>query len=74
MTIYVSPDGDLWKIQWEKGSVISRHFTQTTAIKAARELVSHYSRGYITQVVVQRPDGRFREEWTYGRDPFPPRG
>jgi hypothetical protein len=28
----------------------------------------------LSQVVIHRPDGRIREERTYGRDPYPPKG
>ncbi len=30
--------------------------------------------GHEAQVLVQGEDHQFRTEWTYGRDPFPPKG
>jgi hypothetical protein len=30
--------------------------------------------GYNAQVIVQGDDSVFRTEWTYGRDPYPPKG
>lgn len=74
MKLYVSPDGLNWKVQWQGGNVASRHGTQTDAIKSARKLVGSLSEGTCSQILVQRPDGTFRTEWTYGEDPFPPPG
>jgi len=67
---FVSPDGNMWKVTREGGTVLSRHRTQGAAIDAGRK-VARREKG---QLIVQRPDGTFRTEWTYGEDPFPPRG
>lgn len=55
--------------------MVSRHLTQDEAIRQARLIArSSIARGVEVQILVQRPNGIFRVEWTYGRDPFPPRG
>lgn len=72
--LFVSPDGLNWKVQWEGGQVDSRHPTQVAAIGRARAVVRSLPPGTCSQILVQRPDGTWREEWTYGRDPYPPPG
>ena len=72
--LFVSPDGTQWKVQWEGGNVDSRHPTQGAAITRARAVVKSLGAGAVSQILVQRPDGQFREEWTYGKDPYPPPG
>jgi len=71
----VLPDGNNWKVTRE--SVDQHRF----AIKAeaVREGQSR-TRGEwenahrLTQLVVHKADGTFAHEYTYGEDPFPPRG
>ena len=72
--LFVSPEGARWKVQWEGGTVDGRYDTQAAAISRARAIVRSLSAGSISQIVVQRPDGTIREEWTYGKDPYPPVG
>ncbi len=73
--LFVSPDGALWQVQWEGGKVESRgHVTQALAIAKARAIVRSLPAGACSQIIVQRPEGKIREEWTYGKDPFPPPG
>lgn len=63
-----------WKIKFE-----DKHYgpytTQRAAINAA-VTAAHSSgeKGVDAQVFVQGEDHQFRTEWTYGHDPFPPRG
>ncbi len=72
--IFVSPDGARWKVQWEDGAVDTYQPTQSAAISIARGLVRALAAGQVSQIIVKRPDGTFREEWTYGKDPYPPVG
>ncbi len=72
--LFVSPDGTQWKVQWEGGNVVSRHNTQAEAIKAARAVVRSLAAGACSQIMVQGTDGKWRTEWTYGQDPYPPPG
>jgi hypothetical protein len=50
--------------------------TQQRAIRAAVE-AAHKAGGeghHDAQVLVQGQDSKFRTEWTYGHDPYPPPG
>jgi len=63
-----------WKISFD-----SKHYgpysTQADAIKAA-VTAAHASgtAGHDAQVLVQGTDNKIRTEWTYGHDPYPPKG
>lgn len=48
--------------------------TQHEAIKVAKQHVASYPAGALAQILVQGNDSRWITEWTYGNDPFPPRG
>jgi hypothetical protein len=72
--LFVSPAGMLWKVQWEGGRIDNHYQMQEAAISRARTLVGSLPAGTCSQILVQRPDGQFRTEWTYGKDPFPPVG
>lgn len=49
--------------------------TQADAIKIAIGSAQMLGQnGHNAQVLVQGTDSKFRTEWTYGKDPFPPRG
>jgi len=72
--LWVSPEASNWKVQWEKGDVISRHQLKNEAIIAARRQVRAYPIGHIHQIKVQHADGTMQLEWTYGNDPYPPAG
>jgi hypothetical protein len=63
-----------WKIKFE-GQHYGPYPTQAEAIRAAVD-AAHDSgkRGVDAQVLVQSSDNTFRTEWTYGHDPYPPRG
>jgi hypothetical protein len=63
-----------WKISYE-GKHYGPYLTQKAAIDAA-VAAAHSSgqSGYDAQVLVQGRDNLFRTEWTYGNDPYPPKG
>ena len=49
--------------------------TQAAAIKAAVDAAhKEGNKGRDAQVLVQGKDNQFRAEWTYGHDPYPPKG
>lgn len=60
-----------WKISFNQ-----KHYgpysTQRAAIKAAVD-AAHRAQGD-AQVLIQGQDNKFRTEWTYGNDPYPPGG
>lgn len=67
---FVSPDNGRWKIT-HMGSVLSYNSTKEGAIKAGVEVAKA---NQPSQLVIQRADGTFEQEFTYGYDPFPPKG
>ncbi len=71
--IYVLSHGNKWKVQCEHCNSEIKD-TQTEAIRLAKKHVAEFSAGTLSQILIQRDDGKFRTEWTYGADPFPPRG
>lgn len=72
-SIYVVTYGNKWKVKCDhcKEEVAD---TQAEAIKIAKKHVSSLPEGTLSQIVLQGKDSQFRTEWTYGKDPFPPRG
>lgn len=63
-----------WKIKHN-----DKHFgpyaTQSAAIKDAVDTAHKAGKdGHDAQVLVQRENNQFRTEWTYGHDPYPPKG
>lgn len=71
--IYVSSHGSQWKVKCEHcdSTIVS---TQSEAIKIAKSHVANLSPGTLSQIIIQTDDGKIREEWTYNKDPFPPKG
>jgi Uncharacterized protein conserved in bacteria (DUF2188) len=68
---YVVRTGKQWGVRAEG----SRRLTtvcnqQGDAIAAGREI----ARNQHSELRIQGRDGKFREAWSYGNDPFPPRG
>lgn len=64
-------NGD-WKV---KGRGLSRsdsiHENKSDAVHRARDLAKSQS---LSQLVIHKKDGTFQTEYTYGSDPFPPKG
>lgn len=71
--IYVLSHGTKWKVKCDHCDSEIKD-TQAEAIKVARRHVAGLSAGTLSQILIQRDNGQFRAEWTYGQDPFPPRG
>jgi len=72
--IYVLSHGLQWKVQCRHCNQSQVCSTQLEAINVARSHVASQPAGALSQILVQGQDGKFRTEWTYGKDPFPPRG
>jgi len=69
---HVVHDQKGWKVERENSSrASSRHETQSDAIDAARAIAQNNQE---SQVIIHRKDGKFREERTFGNDPYPPKG
>lgn len=61
-----------WKVEREDAErASSYHHTKTAAIEEAKKLAKN---NMPSQVIVHNMDGTISDEWTYGNDPFPPRG
>lgn len=71
----VGPNGDNWTVKRD-GVLQSTHQTKQPAVDAgsstARREWEAFKRP--SQCVVHRANGTIETEWTYGDDPFPPRG
>lgn len=63
-----------WKIKYN-GKHYGPYKTQKAAIDHAVD-TAHAAgkKGHDAQVLVQGKDSKFRTEWTYGNDPYPPPG
>ena len=72
VTYTVAPDGDRWKVSKRGGSRASGTFDKKQdAVSRGRELAKAQERG---KLVIKKKNGRIQTEYTYGDDPFPPRG
>lgn len=70
---FILSDQGRWKIRYEGKDYL--YSTQRDAMKAAVDAAHNAGRkGYDAQVLIQGQDGQWRAEWTYGNDPYPPRG
>ena len=67
---YVVPNGNRWQVK-SGGKVVSNHNVKYTAINRAKTVAKNAPIG---QVVIQKQNGQFQAEYTYGKDPNPPRG
>lgn len=63
-----------WKISFE-GKHYGPYSTQKDAIRVAVDAAhSSGAKGHDAQVLIQGENNQFRTEWTYGNDPYPPKG
>lgn len=68
---YVVRNGDGWGVRGEGNRRLTGSFeTQRQAIERGREIAQNQG----TELRIQGRDGKFREAWSYGNDPFPPKG
>lgn len=71
---YVVNHENQWKVK-HGGQHYGPYTTQAAAIRASVDAAHEAGKkGYDAQVIVQGIDNKFRTEWTYGRDPYPPKG
>lgn len=70
---FVLKNGTKWKIRHNDKDY--QYDTQAAAMKAAVDAAhSTGKKGIDAQVLVQGRDGKWQTEWTYGHDPYPPKG
>jgi hypothetical protein len=71
---YVVLDQGQWKVSFE-GKHHGVFDTQAKAIRTAVDWAhAAGQKGHDAQVLVQGRDSKWRAEWTYGHDPYPPPG
>lgn len=71
--VVVSHQGQ-WKISYN-GQHHGPYSTQKAAIRAAVDAAHKAGNlGHDAQVLIQGENNQFRTEWTYGHDPYPPKG
>jgi hypothetical protein len=69
----LSAQGD-WRVT-KDGKDVSKHSLKQDAVTEAKRLAKQdKASGHDTQLVIQKSDGTWQTEWTYGHDPFPPAG
>lgn len=71
--VYVSPnDNDRWCVKTEGAQRALKNFeNKKDAIDFGRQVAKNAELG---QLKIQKQDGTFQSEYTYGKDPFPPEG
>jgi hypothetical protein len=68
---YVVRHGDKWGVRGEGNGRLTREFdTQREAIDFGRGIAQRQE----SELRIQGRDARFREAYSYGNDPFPPKG
>ncbi|MCD2322991.1 DUF2188 domain-containing protein [Sphingomonas sp. IC-56] len=68
---YVVRNGSSWGVRGEGNSrLTARCDTQAEAIGIARGI----ARNQASELRIQGRNSQFRESWSYGNDPFPPKG
>lgn len=68
---YVVRNGEGWGVRGEGNSKLTKAFeTQREAINFGRDI----ARNQEAELRIQGRDARFREAWSYGNDPYPPKG
>lgn len=68
---YVVRNGERWGVRGEGNSRMTQTFdTQREAIAFGRDI----ARNQDAELRIQGRDAKFREAWSYGNDPYPPKG
>lgn len=69
--VFVSPTGNMWKVQTSGTSKAAGVFTNKILAKEKGRQVAMNHR---TELIIQKKDGKIEMRNSYGSDPFPPRG
>ncbi len=68
---YVVKNDDGWGVRGEGNERLTKSFdTQREAIVYGRDIARNQS----AELRIQGENGQFREAWSYGNDPHPPKG
>ncbi len=71
-TYEVNPKGKEWTVK-ERGAqrAVGTFDNKAEAVERAKEVAKNQAN---SQVVVKKQDGTIQTEYTYGNDPYPPKG
>ena len=68
---YIVKSGNRWGVRGEGNERLTKICeTQREAIDFGRDI----ARNQGSELRIQGKDAKFREAWSYGRDPYPPKG
>lgn len=67
---HVVPNGSNWQVK-SNGMVLSNHYNKEAAIVSGRSLAMA---NQPSQLVIHLANGQIETEYTYGQDPYPPKG
>lgn len=67
---WVVPAGSSWQVKYLQGA-LSTHVLKSQAIEAGRKVAKA---NQPSQLTILKQDGQIETEYTYGGDPYPPRG
>jgi hypothetical protein len=67
---HVVPASGAWQVK-HQGAILSNHATKDAAVEAGRKVAKA---NQPSQLVIHKTDGTIETEYTYGEDPYPPRG
>lgn len=68
----VMPRGDRWAVKGRGAKrAVGVFADKEDAIRRAKDIAKRWLE---SQVVIRKQDGTIQTEYTYGHDPFPPRG
>lgn len=66
----VVPKSGDWDVTHE-GQVLSHHYLKSNAVEAGTKVAKA---NQPSQLVIHRENGTIEKEYTYGADPYPPKG
>ncbi|MBF6100578.1 DUF2188 domain-containing protein [Nocardia cyriacigeorgica] len=67
---WVVPSSGNWSVKFEQ-TVLSTHYLKSEAVAAGQKVAKANAP---SQLTVQKQNGDFEYEYTYGDDPYPPKG
>ena len=70
-TLYISKVNKQWKLHWQNEDTGIVYTLRSLAIIAAKRMVAKLEPGECFQIKIQKQNGEYTTEWTYGIDPLP---
>ncbi len=70
-TLYISKVSKQWKVHWANEETGHIYTLRSIAIAAAKRIVAKLPPGECLEIRIQKHNGEYIAEWTYGSDPFP---